>query len=147
MFEARLENGMTFKLIIEALKDLVNEGNIDCTKEEITLQAMDAAHVALVSMGLNAAAFAHYRCDRTVTLGVSSENLSKILKMMTKDDQLILKAEDEGDSLTIMFENAKNENIADFGECCVRGGRENHGAVYYVCVCVFVDCCLVYPQK
>lgn len=115
MFEARLENGATFKMIVEAIKDLVNDSNIDCTKEEITLQAMDSAHVALVAMSLNASAFTHYRCDRALTLGVNSENLSKILKMMSKDDQLLLKAEDDGDNLTIMFENSKNENIADFG--------------------------------
>lgn len=36
--------------------------------------------------------------------------------MMGKDDTLIMKAEDNGDTLTMMFENPKTETIADFGE-------------------------------
>jgi hypothetical protein len=42
--------------------------------------------------------------------------MTKILKMMNKDDVVILKAEDEGDSLTLMFETEGNKTIADFGE-------------------------------
>jgi len=116
MFEARLEQGSTFKQIVDAIKDLVNDGNIDCTEDEISMQCMDSAHVSLVAMSLTSAAFSHFRCDRTLSLGFNSENMSKILKMMNKDDQLILKAEDEGDNLTLMFENEKTDTIADFGE-------------------------------
>ena len=121
MFEARLENGAIFKQIVEALKDLVTDGNIDCTEDDITMQCMDSAHVSLVAMSLTSSAFAHFRCDRTLSLGFNSENMCKILKMMGKNDQLIMKAEDEGDTLTLMFENDKTETIADFGELCANG--------------------------
>lgn len=108
-------NGIIFKQIIDAFKDLVENGNIDCSEEEIAMQCMDAAHVSLVAMSLNAAAFDHYRCDKKLSLGFNSENLSRILKMMGKNDILNIKAEDDGDSLTFLYENEKNDTIADFG--------------------------------
>jgi proliferating cell nuclear antigen len=115
MFEARLVQGKIFKQIIEAIKDLVNDAHLDCTDEEISIQCMDLAHVSLVAMTLQKAAFDHFRCDRTLALGFNSGNMSKILKMMGNDDVMTMKAEDKGDTLTLMFENPKNETIADFG--------------------------------
>lgn len=115
MFEARLTEGNIFKKVIESIKDLVTDGNIDCTEEEIAIQCMDSSHVALVAMSLSAAAFDHFRCDRTLSLGFNSKNMSSILKMMGKDDALIMKAEDNGDCLNLMFESGKTDAIADFG--------------------------------
>ena len=116
MFEARLDNGTLFKQIIEAIKDLVNDANVDCTEDEIAIQCMDSAHVSLVAVSLTAPAFSHFRCDRTRSLGFNSANMSKVLKMMGKEDQIVLKAEDQGDTLVMMFENEKTGTIADFGE-------------------------------
>jgi proliferating cell nuclear antigen len=46
---------------------------------------------------------------------MNTANMSKIFKMMGKDDALVLKAEDDGDNLTIMFEANESSTIADFG--------------------------------
>jgi len=48
MFEARLVEGRIFKQLIEAMKDLVQDANIDCTEDELSIQAMDSSHVSLV---------------------------------------------------------------------------------------------------
>jgi proliferating cell nuclear antigen len=40
--------------------------------------------------------------------------MSKIFKMMNPDDVVVMKAEDNGDALTMMFESTKTETIADF---------------------------------
>lgn len=143
MFEARLDRGVTFKHIVDAIKDLASDFNLECTEDEISVQCMDSAHVSLVAMTLNSSAFSHYRCDRSLTLGVNSENLSKILKMMGKDDQLILKAEDDGDNLNLMFENPKTDSIADFGACvllCVAATELTELIYLFDCniVCFFI---------
>lgn len=114
MFEARLVQGKILKMIIEAIQVLVSDVNVDCSQEEIAIQSMDGSHVALVAMSLSAAAFDHFRCDRSLSLGLNSGNVSKIFKMMGNDDVVILKAEDDGDTLTLMFESTKSETIADF---------------------------------
>ena len=38
MFEARLEQGSLLKSVVDALKDLVSEGTLDCSKKGITMQ-------------------------------------------------------------------------------------------------------------
>ena len=50
MFEAKLTEGVILKKIVEAIKDLVSDVNIDVSPTGISLQAMDSSHVALVSL-------------------------------------------------------------------------------------------------
>lgn len=114
MFEARLVQGRVFKQIIEALKDLVQDANIDCTEDELSIQAMDSSHVSLVQINLQSAGFDHFRCDRNLSLGFNSANMSKILKCAGNDDIITLKAEDTADALTLMFESPAQDRIADF---------------------------------
>ena len=114
MFEARLTHGKVFKQLIEALKDLVQDANIDCSEDELSIQAMDSSHVSLVQVNLRSQGFDHFRCDRAISLGFNSTNMSKILKCAGNDDIITLKAEDTADTLTLMFESPKQERIADF---------------------------------
>ena len=119
MFEAVLPEGKTFKHIIEAIKDLVGDCNLDCSEEEISIQSMDSAHVSLVAVRLGAEAFDQYRCDRPNSLGISTANMDKILKMLGDKDAITFKAEDDKpDSLTLLFEGQNDSDaIADFGTC------------------------------
>jgi len=114
MFEARLTQGRVFKQLIEALKDLVQDANVDCSEDGLSIQAMDSSHVSLVAVELRSAGFDHYRCDRTISLGFNSANMSKILKCAGNDDVITLKAEDTADSLMLMFESPSQDRIADF---------------------------------
>jgi len=114
MFEARLVQGSVFKKIIEAIKDLVQDANIDCTADEISVQAMDSSHVSLVQVMLQSNGFDHYRCDRAISLGFNSINMSKILKCAGNDDVITLKADDSAETLTLMFEAPSQDRIADF---------------------------------
>lgn len=68
------------------------------------LQAMDNSHVALVSAKLEADGFALYRCDRPIPLGVNLGSLSKVLKCAKDDDRCTLKARDDADVLSLLYE-------------------------------------------
>ena len=114
MFEARLVQGRIFKQIIEALKDVVSDANIDCTADEISIQAMDSSHVSLVQVALQSNGFDHYRCDRAISLTFNSTNMSKTLKCAGNDDAITLKADDSAETLTLMFEAPSQDRIADF---------------------------------
>jgi proliferating cell nuclear antigen PCNA len=141
MFEARLTQGKVFKQLIEALKDLVQEANIDCSDDEMSIQAMDNSHVALVAVSLRSGGFDHFRCDRPISLGFNATNMGKILKCAGNDDIITLKAEDDGDSLALVFESPGQDRIADFGELfiiyqCVGmvGGTSGDRAICLDCV-------------
>lgn len=114
MFEARITEGKIFKQIIESIKDLIQDANMDCSEDEIAIQSMDSSHVSLVAVSLAAAGFDQYRCDRPVTLGFNSANLSKILKCANNEDMISLKSDDEGDTLALVFEHPNQNRIADF---------------------------------
>jgi len=114
MFEARLVQAGLLKKILEALKDLVTDANFDCSSSGISLQAMDSSHVSLVALLLRADGFEHFRCDRNVSLGINLNSMAKILKCASNDDVITLKADDNGDAVTIMFESPKQDKISDF---------------------------------
>jgi proliferating cell nuclear antigen len=105
MFEARLAKASLLKKILEAIKDLVTDANFDCTATGISLQAMDSAHVSLVALLLRHDGFEHYRCDRNLSLGINLAHMSNILKCAGNDDVVTIKAEDNGDSVTFIFES------------------------------------------
>ncbi|GAQ81263.1 DNA polymerase delta processivity factor [Klebsormidium nitens] len=75
---------------------------------------MDGSHVALISMELKCDGFDHFRCDRNLVLGININNMSKMLKCAGNDDIITLKAEDEADIITFMFESPDQEKVADF---------------------------------
>jgi proliferating cell nuclear antigen len=105
MFEARLKQAGLLKKILEAVKDLVNEANFDCSSAGISLQAMDSAHVSLVALLLRADGFEHYRCDRNLSLGINLGSMAKILKCAGNEDTVTVKADDNGDNVTFVFES------------------------------------------
>jgi proliferating cell nuclear antigen len=113
MFEARLIQGSVLKRIIDAIKDLVTDCNIDCNDTGIALEAMDGSHVALVSLHLRSEAFDPYRCDRSITLGVNLPNLGKFLRAAGNDDIITLQASDT-DELTLQFESEKHDKISEY---------------------------------
>ncbi len=133
MFEASLSQVVILRKIVESLKDLVTEVNIEATPSGkqiyqyftlinfifnlllkiilsnsqigLSLQAMDSAHVSLVSFKLEESGFQEYRCDKAITLGINLTDFSKILKMAANDDIVTLKADDENSYLNIIFDN------------------------------------------
>ena len=64
----------------QAMKDLVSDANFECSPQALSLQAMDTSHVALVQMTLRSDGFAHFRCDRNISMG---EYLSMKLQELT----------------------------------------------------------------
>ena len=48
IFEAKIQDGTILKRIVDAIKDLVQDVNLDISSGGISLQAMDSSHVALV---------------------------------------------------------------------------------------------------
>lgn len=105
MFKATLSQVVTLKKIVDSLKDLVTEVNLEASSTGLSLQAMDGAHVSLVSLQLNESGFEEYRCDKNITLGLNLGDLSKILKMASNDDLVELSANSETSYLTISYHN------------------------------------------
>jgi proliferating cell nuclear antigen len=114
MFEARLTQSGLFKGVVEAMKDLVQDANLDCSPSGVSMQAMDQSHVSLVALLLRGEGFDHYRCDRNITLGLNLGSVSKILKCAGSKDDITIKADDDGDGVSFQFESSAQDTIAEF---------------------------------
>ncbi|CAD8106488.1 unnamed protein product [Paramecium primaurelia] len=113
MFEAKFEDGVLFKKIVEAIKELVKNVNLEANGTGISLQAMDTSHVALVALQLNEKGFKKYRCEKSLTMGLSIENLQKILKCSGNDDQITLRTQEE-EPTTLSFTFESKNRISEF---------------------------------
>ncbi|CDI98014.1 proliferating cell nuclear antigen [Echinococcus multilocularis] len=114
MFEARLPQADVWKKVIDAIKELVQEATIDCSDTGISLQAMDSAHVSLVSLLMRSDGFETFRCDRNMSLGLNIASAAKILRCAGSTDSITLKAGDKADTITFLFESKNQEKVSEF---------------------------------
>ena len=114
MFRAVMTSAVTLRKIIDSIKDLVTQVNFQASTKGISLQAMDSAHVSLVSLCLQETGFKEYKCENTITLGLNLNDFGKILKMATNDDQVTLTAESDSSYLTVYFENRETGRESEF---------------------------------
>jgi len=114
MFEARLVQGSLLKKILESVKDLLRQATWDCSDTGIQLQAMDTSHVSLVSINLDREGFDKFRCDRQLAMGMDLESMAKILRCSSKDDTLTIRAKDEADTVTFIFESSNQEKVSEY---------------------------------
>jgi len=114
MFEARLLDGGILKKILDAIKDLLNEATFDCSESGLQLQAMDNSHVSLVNLNLRSDGFDKFRCDRNLSMGMNLSSLYKILKCASNDDIVTIKAQDNADIVSFVFESKNGDCVSDF---------------------------------
>jgi len=114
LFQAEIRPARVFRNVVEALKEVVTELHLECTENDIIVQAMDSSHVSLVSLLLSAEGFLAYRCEKRMSLGINVANLVKILKCAGNDDTIQLSAEDGGDVLKIKLSDQNESRVSDF---------------------------------
>jgi proliferating cell nuclear antigen len=109
MFEAKLVDGNILRKIVDSIKDLVTDVNLEVSANGISLQAMDSSHVALVQLKLDKSGFSVYKCDKPITLGLSITNLAKVLRLVTGNDSITLKCDsvNEPNAMHIICESSK----------------------------------------
>lgn len=113
-FEATFSEANTLKKLIDSVKDLISDVNLDITPQGLSLQSMDSAHVALVSLTLSKDGFHKYKAEKPMTIGLSISNLGKVLKLANQDDKLTLRSKDNDSSLEIVFENDRQNKKTEF---------------------------------
>eukprot|EP00826_Nyctotherus_ovalis_P010228 TRINITY_DN12717_c0_g1_i3.p1 TRINITY_DN12717_c0_g1~~TRINITY_DN12717_c0_g1_i3.p1 ORF type:complete len:294 (-),score=68.58 TRINITY_DN12717_c0_g1_i3:171-1052(-) len=108
VFEGTLINVTKFRRLIESIKELVKEVNMVITDSGLAIQAIDSSHVALVSANIKSEGFSAFNCKKNITLGVSLENLIKVIKLAGDSDSITMQAGEDGDKLYLSFENSSN---------------------------------------
>ena len=80
----------SIKTLVEALKELLPEINMEFTNAGIKVVSMDESHTVLVSLNLDSANFDAFHCPAKLIIGIGLPNLYKIIKAMTGGDILTL---------------------------------------------------------
>ena len=79
-----------FRILIEALKEILTDTNITFDETGIKLIATDSSKIVLIHMKLNSENFEHYFCEKKCKIGVNMNNLFKLIKVMGNNDILNL---------------------------------------------------------
>lgn len=94
---AKWSKASFLKNSIDAVKDIVVQTNVDWTEEGITIQGMDASHVALSNVFLSKKDCIFYHIKESITIGVDMIRLSKLLGISDNEDSLefFIKSDDD----------------------------------------------------
>ncbi|MDE1832807.1 MAG: proliferating cell nuclear antigen (pcna) [Candidatus Micrarchaeota archaeon] len=106
MFELKIDDARYWKTCVDSIVSLIDEGSFNITKEGISLKAMDPSGISMVSFSMPNKAFSKYELDKTATVGLNLENLSKILASSRNNEQLVMK--ESGNKFSIEFIGANS---------------------------------------
>lgn len=95
-----------FKILIEALKELLTECSFEIDETGIKLVSMDTSHTILVHMKLDANKFEYFYCKQKTIIGINMINFQKLIKTINSNDALTLYMEEHNmNYLGIRIEN------------------------------------------
>jgi len=104
--EIKTVQASSFKILIEALKELLIDTCIEFDETGLKIIAMDTSHIVLVHLKLDAAKFEHFYCRGKISIGVNMLNLHKLIKTINSTDTLTLFMDDTNiNYLGIKIEN------------------------------------------
>ena len=114
MFYAKLNQSGQLKKIVEAVKDIIDDVNLEFNSSGLSLQAIDHSHISLVSLMLKSEGFEFFKCEKSITIGVKLSSLYKILKCSSSEDSVTISCKDSTEILSLIFESPTNERISEF---------------------------------
>jgi len=88
--EIKTVQSSVFKILIEALKELLTDTVVEITEAGIKIVSLDSSHVILVHLHMDARKFELYRCDGPRKIGINMLNFYKIIKTINSNDTLTL---------------------------------------------------------
>ena len=90
LFEIRTVQSSAFRTLIEGLKEILAEANIEFDSTGIRIIDVDETHIVLTYLRLNADKFEYFYCPSKFILGVNMIYLFKLIKTLSNTDSLTL---------------------------------------------------------
>lgn len=106
--ELRTVQSSAFKVLVEAMKELLTDTPIEFDETGMKIVSMDNSHIVLVHLKLDAGKFEHYHCTNKIVIGVNMLNLYKLIRSINSNDILTLFIDaDDMNHLGIKIENGE----------------------------------------
>ena len=113
--EIKTVQSAAFRVLTEALKEILTDANFEIDATGIKVMAMDSSHTVLVHLKLSADNFEHYYCESKKILGINMLNFFKLIKTMGNSDTLSLYLERTNESvLGIRIENSEKNTTTNY---------------------------------
>lgn len=90
LFEIRTVQSAAFRTLIEALKEILTEANLEFDSTGIKVIDVDETHTVLTYLRLHADRFEMYYCPSKHILGINMIYLFKLIKTLSNNDSLTL---------------------------------------------------------
>ena len=90
LFNVKTVQSGAFRILIEALKEILTDTNLIFDKTGIKLVATDNSQIVLVHMKLLAENFEYFYCEEKTRIGINMMNLFKLIKIMNNNETLSL---------------------------------------------------------
>ena len=104
-----------FRILIEALKEILTDANFEFDDNGLKVVAMDSTHTVLVHLRLNSDNLEKYFCKSKLVLGINLINFYKLMKILGNNDTLELFINDNDLSvLNIIIRNSEKNSITNF---------------------------------
>jgi proliferating cell nuclear antigen len=111
LLEIQTVQASTFKQIIDALKEILMDVNLEFDETGMKIVALDNTHVVLVHLKLDAEKFEKYHCDKKMYVGINMLKLHLLIKTIGNSDVLTLFVErNDPNHLGIQIDN-QDKNI------------------------------------
>ena len=108
IFEFRTLQSNTFKILIDTLKEILVEGNFECTKNGIRLISKCEKRGLLIDLNLKAENFEYYKCAEKIYIGLALDNLYKLIKPINNNSTLVFGIE-ENETQALIVKLSNNE--------------------------------------
>lgn len=120
----RTVQSAAFRILIEALKEILTDVNIEFTAGDeetkksggMRIMAMNNANSVLIHLKLDSHNFDHYDIKKSkITIGVNMLNLYRLIKTMSNNDTLSLYIDSDNiNKLGIRIENGEKNSVSNF---------------------------------
>jgi proliferating cell nuclear antigen len=115
LFEIKTVQSGAFRTLIEALKEILTEANLEFDGQGIKVMAVDETHTVLVYLRLHADRFESFYCPQKYVLGVNMIYLFKLIKTMGNNDSLTLYLPASNpNKLGIRMENSEKSTVTNY---------------------------------
>ena len=107
----KTEQAGAFRILIEALKEILTEANFIFDETGIKLMAMDSTHTILIHMKLDCENFEYFHCPKKLIIGVNMLNFFKLIKTMGNSETLTLFVDNDNENkLGILIHNPEKNS-------------------------------------
>jgi proliferating cell nuclear antigen len=115
VFRLRTVKAAPFRTLIEAMKEILTEANIEIDAGGLKVLSTDGTHTVLVHLRLHHDRFDEFKCAHRQVIGVNMINLFKLVKTMSNNDSLVLFMERaEPTKLGILILNGEKQMTTQF---------------------------------